>query len=178
MPRWGRWREAEVCAPDGGGDFRGESLQWADTRVTLGQLLTLIPVQRGWVHTYMHVHIHPKAHTKKRQPLKACLTPVRQTSLALAHSPGGMQHLKNSSQHLHTHLEIFIHPLCFRCPWRAPKPCSSACCSWQPLRARVDRPLSQAATCTVSDSRSRELGGSEEQWTGPRRGRQDPRGTQ
>lgn len=97
MPRRGRWREAEVCAPDGGGDFRGESLQWADMRVTLGQLLTLIPVQRGWVHTYMHIHIHPKAHTRKRQPLKACLTPVRQTSLALAHSPGGMQHLKNSS---------------------------------------------------------------------------------
>lgn len=46
-------------------------------QVTLGQLLTLIPVQRGWVHTYMHIHIHPKAHTRKRQPLKACLT--RQT---------------------------------------------------------------------------------------------------
>uniref|UniRef100_A0AC11E1N2 Glycoprotein hormone subunit alpha 2 n=1 Tax=Ovis aries TaxID=9940 RepID=A0AC11E1N2_SHEEP len=56
-----------------------------------------------------------------------------------------------------------------RCPWRPPKPCSSACCSWRSLKARVDRPPSQAATCTVSDSGSRELGGSKERtdWTKP-----------
>lgn len=92
-------------------------------------------------------------------------------------SPGSLTRkhpaFKELTLALHTIWRMSTH--CFRCPWRPPKPCSSACCSWWSLKAGVSRRPSQAATCTVSHPGSRGLGGSRAD--GLDRGRQHPRWT-
>lgn len=121
--------------------------------------------------TAAQTHTHPETftgrhtHTQTRgedSPTHRLASPIREADLAMAHSPGSTWYLKNSPSHLHAHLETSVYPLCFRCPWRPPKPCSSACWSWQSLKAGVGRGPPQVVTCTVSNPGSRELGGSKE----------------
>lgn len=96
-PRWGRWREEDVCAPVGEGNSREGRItaQRADTQVLSRDSCS---------------HSHPYTHTERQIQGKGSTTQAHHLSdqPALAHSPG-MQYLKNSPSHLHTHIETSPH---------------------------------------------------------------------
>lgn len=124
--------------------------------------LTAAHTQHPSQETHRQTHHAPKgSYREKTAPLTGLLQPSQKEQP----NPGSFTWtytVKTSPSHLHTSLETAIYPLCFRSPWHPPKRCSSACWSWQSRKVGVARRPSQAATCTVSNPGSRQLGGSRE----------------
>lgn len=113
-----------------------------------------------------HTHAPKDGYREKTAPLTGLPHPKQKERP----NPGSFtwRHtVKSPPSHPHADLEPALYPLCFRYPWHPPKCCSSACWSWQSLKAGVGRWPSQAATCTVSNPGSRKLGGSKQlmDWT-------------
>lgn len=152
------------------GQMEGRRGLWSRWWRKFGRRITAVGWRASHTGTAVHTHTRPERQARTSTRTRAQRQAPGKTA------PPCLIHLEARSVErtplppAHPSRDICLPP-CFRCPWRPPRPCSSACWSWWSLETRVNRQPSQAATCTVSNPGSRELA----DWA---EGQAAPRGTQ